>query len=60
MLSKQELMSYIRNSYNEYKNNDAEFDNDVESIIDRRCTGENNRFTRRSNAILSDNSRAIY
>lgn len=60
MISNQELMSYIRNSYNEHKNNDAEFDNDVDSIIERRCNGENFRHTRRFNTVLSDNSRTIY
>ena len=60
LISNQELMSYIRNSYNEHKNNEVEFDNDVDSIIERRCTGEDFRHTRRFNSVLSDNGRTVY
>ena len=28
-------MSYVRNSYNEYKENDLEFNNEIDSIIER-------------------------
>ena len=60
LISNQELMSYVRNSYNEYRNNEVEFDNDVDSIIERRCNGEDFRHTRRSNSVLSDNGRTVY
>lgn len=51
MLSNQELLSYIRNSYNEYKNNEAEFDNDIDSIIERRCKNAGENVKRQFNGI---------
>ena len=53
MLSRQELLGYVRNSYNEYKENDAEFNNEIDSIIERRCESESKHEQRKSNGIYT-------
>ena len=60
MLSKQELMSYVRNSYNEYKENDAEFNNEIDSIIERRWTNARNNNKIRANGHNANISRELY
>lgn len=54
MLSRQELMSYVRNSYNEYKENDVEFNNEIDSIIESRCMNASRYDKRQFNRIYSD------
>ena len=45
MLSKQELLSYVRETYQEYKEHQEQFDDTFDNFIESRCrnAGNNNK-----------------
>ena len=60
MLSKQELLSYVRAAYQEYLENQEQFNDTLDNLIEGRWMNASKNDKRRFNAVLSDNSRTIY
>ena len=46
MLSKQELLSYVRLTYQEYQDNDNYYDDTFDNFIEKRC--ENANYSKKS------------
>ena len=60
MLSKQELLSYVRETYQEYKEHQEQFDDTLENFIERRCKCESQDDKRQSNRIYTNSLRKLY
>ena len=54
MLSKQELLSYVRATYQEYKEHQEQFDDTFDNFIGRRCKCESQDDKRQFNRIYSN------